>query len=67
MNMLVLLVPLMLSSCASVNNSNRHGFFPNPGMHEDAQDRTNTKYNLMDSTDGKQDPNAQIRMWGATY
>jgi hypothetical protein len=36
-------------------------------MSEDSQDRTNTKYNLMDSPDGRKDPNANIKVWGATY
>lgn len=58
----------MLSSCANVRvESDRYGFFPNPGMSEDAQDRTNTKYNLMDSSDGRRDPNGDLKVWGATY
>jgi len=42
-------------------------FLPGPGMQEDAQDFPNTKYNLMDSTDGKQDPNANLKIWKTTY
>jgi hypothetical protein len=62
---LLLLVPLVLSSCATTND--RYGFFPGAGMDEDSQDRHNTKYNLMDSPDGRQDPNANVRVWGAVY
>jgi hypothetical protein len=36
------------------------------GMREDAQDY-NTKYNMMDSPDGRKNPNAQVRIFGATY
>lgn len=61
-------LPLVLCSCASVQVDNdRYGFFPTPGMQEDAQDRINTKYNLLDSSDGSKDPNANIKVWGATY
>lgn len=67
MNRLVVLIPLIFSSCANVKEDNRYGFFPGPGMSEDAQDFPNTKYNMMDSTDGSQDPSANIKVWGATY
>jgi len=63
--LLLLIVPLTLSSCATTND--RYGFLPGPGMDEDSQDRHNTKYNLMDSPDGRQDPNANVRVWGAVY
>jgi hypothetical protein len=66
MNKLVWLMPLVLSSCASLDEDNRYGFLPGPGMHEDAQDFP-TKYNQMDSSDGSQDPNAKLKIWGATY
>ena len=36
------------------------------GMREDSQDY-NTKYNMMDSPDGRRNPNAQVRIFGATY
>ena len=36
------------------------------GMSEDAQDYP-TKYNMMDSPDGRRNPNAQINIFGATY
>jgi hypothetical protein len=36
------------------------------GMREDSQDY-NTKYNMMDSQDGSKNPNAQVRIFGATY
>lgn len=67
MNKLIVLVPFVLASCTTVNENNRYGFLPGPGMSEDAQDYPNIKYNLMDSSDGKQDPNAQVKIWGATY
>lgn len=35
-------------------------------MSEDAQDYP-TKYNMMDSPDGRINPNAQINIFGATY
>jgi hypothetical protein len=35
-------------------------------MSEDAQDY-NTKYNMMDSPDGRKNPNTQINIFGATY
>jgi hypothetical protein len=64
---LLLVIPLFtLASCASVNNNNRYGFLPRPGMTEDSHDY-NTKYNLMDSPDGSKDPNGYYRVWGATY
>jgi hypothetical protein len=36
------------------------------GMSEDAQDYP-TKYNTMDSPDGRRNPNAQVNIFGATY
>lgn len=36
------------------------------GMAEDAQDYP-TKYNMMDSPDGRQNPNAQVNIFGVTY
>ena len=35
-------------------------------MSEDAQDYP-TKYNMMDSQDGRKNPNAQVNIFGATY
>jgi PBP1b-binding outer membrane lipoprotein LpoB len=35
-------------------------------MSEDAQDYP-TKYNTMDSPDGRKNPNAQVNIFGATY
>jgi len=60
-------MPLVLCSCTTVKETNNYGFFPKPGMDEDSQDRNNTKYNIMDSSDGSRDPNANIKVWGATY
>lgn len=70
MKLFVLFIPVIVCSCSTVqvdNSSNKYGFYPKPGMNEDAQDRNNTKYNLMDSSDGRQDPTANIKFWGATY
>lgn len=64
---ILMLMSLVLCSCTTVNETNNYGFLPKPGMNEDAQDRNNTKYNLMDSADGSQDPNAYIKVWGAKY
>ena len=35
-------------------------------MSEDAQDYP-TKYNMMDSPDGRRNPNAQVNVFGVTY
>lgn len=67
MKKLICLLPLALVGCASVNSNNNYGFNPGPGMQEDGQDRNNTKYNMMDSPDGRRDPNANVKLWGATY
>jgi hypothetical protein len=67
MKKLIWLLPLTLVGCASVNSNNNYGFNPGPGMQEDAQDRNNAKYNMMDSPDGRRDPNANVKLWGATY
>lgn len=64
---LLLLIPLIICSCTTVNEHNNYGFFPAPGMDEDSQDRHNTKYNMMDSPDGSQDPNAHVKIWGTKY
>jgi hypothetical protein len=61
------IVPILLSGCASVKQEGNYGFFPPPGMQEDAQDRYNSKYNLLDSSDGSEDPNANIKVWKAEY
>jgi len=36
------------------------------GMREDSQDY-NAKYNMMDSQDGRKNPNAQVNIFGTTY
>lgn len=52
--------------CASVGKvGQKEGWIPN-GMSEDAQDYP-TKYNMMDSPDGRRNPNAQVNIFGATY
>lgn len=67
MKRLILLVPLILTACANLNEQNNYGFNPGPGMQMDGQDRSNTKYNLMDSQDGMKDPNEKVKIWGTTY
>lgn len=65
MRLILTCLPLVLGSCTSIKVENdRYGFFPKPGMSEDAQDRYyNSKYNLMDSSDGSGDPNAQLEVF----
>jgi len=36
-------------------------------MAEDSIDWGYNKYNMMDSPDGSDDPNAKIKIWGAKY
>jgi hypothetical protein len=60
-------VAITFSSCASLHEDNRYGFLPGPGMSEDAQDFPDTRHNMMDSSDGSQDPNARLKVWGAVY
>ena len=67
MKIILLGLPFILCSCANINEHNNYGFSPGPGMSEDAQDRNNTKYNLMDSTDGQNDPNAHIDIWKTKF
>lgn len=65
MNKLLILIPLSLCSCSTMQVKNdRYGFFP-----YDKQDRVEgyNKYNLMDSPDGSKDPTANVKVWGATY
>jgi len=65
---LSIITALLLSSCAnnSLNENNKYGFTVGPGMQEDAQDM-NSKYNLMDSSDGKQDPNINSVFWKTKF
>ena len=58
----IILISFLFCSCASYKQSDE-GFFPAPGMDSDSQDRYNTKYNLLDSSDGSEDPNAQINIF----
>ena len=52
--------------CASVDKvGQKEGWMPS-GMSEDAQDYP-TKYNMMDSPDGRRNPNAQVNIFGVTY
>lgn len=63
----LVLSSLALCSCSTTKDSGSYGFFLHPGMDEDAQDRNNTKYNLMDSSDGMKDPTANLKIWGTKY
>lgn len=65
--LVVILILFFICSCASVNEHNNYGFNPGPGMCEDAQDFSDTKYNFLDSPDGMQDPNAKIKVWKAEF
>lgn len=56
MRIFYILISFIFCSC-SITEKREDGFFPNSGLDEDAQDRSNTKYNLLDSNDGSQDPN----------
>ena len=67
MKITVMLLSVVLCSCSTTRVNDRNGFFPGPGMSEDSQDRNNTKYNLMDSPDGRKDPNSRINVWGCQY
>lgn len=67
MKTILLGLPFIFCSCANINEGNNYGFSPGPGMSEDAQDKSNTKYNLMDSSDGQNDPNALINIWKTEF
>lgn len=61
-----ILVAFFVIGCANVGSvQEKEGWFP-VGMSEDAQDYP-TKYNMMDSPDGRRNPNAQVNIFGATY
>jgi hypothetical protein len=59
------MVYLFVGCATNSQTSHREGFMPS-GMAEDAQDYP-TKYNMMDSQDGRRNPNAQVNIFGATY
>ena len=56
-----ILLSILMLGCA---NSSYHTI-PD-AMCEDSQNYS-TKYNMMDSPDGRRNPNAQINIFGATY
>ena len=61
-----ILVAHLFIGCASLDKVGQdEGWFPN-GMCEDAQDYP-TKYNMMDSPDGRGNPNAQVNIFRFTY
>jgi hypothetical protein len=64
-NKLLLLINFCLVGCANTNHIGQKDYVQS-GMNEDAQDYP-TKYNMMDSQDGSKNPNAQVRIFGATY
>ena len=59
--LLWLAVAYLFIGCANVS----YKTIPD-GMSEDAQDYP-TKYNTMDSQDGRRNPNAQVNIFGITY
>ena len=60
------LLSFFLMGCSTTSQVGKdQGWLPS-GMAEDAQDYP-TKYNMMDSPDGSKNPNAQVRIFGATY
>ena len=61
----VFLVFLLMGCSTTSQVGKDQGWLPS-GMAEDAQDYP-TKYNMMDSPDGSKNPNAQVRIFGATY
>ena len=64
-NKLLLLLNFCLIGCANTYHIGQKDSIP-IGMSEDAQDYP-TKYNMMDSPDGSNNPNAQVNIFGATY
>ena len=57
----------ILCSCTTVSTDTKQYYSSRPGMSEDAQDFPNTKYNLMDSSDGQNDPTTNIKIWSTKY
>jgi len=64
-NKLLLLINFCLMGCANTYHIGQKDSIQS-SMSEDAQDYP-TKYNMMDSPDGRRNPNAQINIFGATY
>lgn len=65
--MFIIFVCLLLTGCSNTKVYKSEGFFPNPGMSEDAQDFYNSKYNLLDSSDGSDDPNASYKIYNKKF
>jgi len=56
----------VLMGCSTASQVGKdQGWLPS-GMAEDSQDYP-TKYNMMDSQDGRKNPNAQVNIFGTTY
>jgi len=60
---LLLLAGIVLCSCANV----KQGPYTRNNMAEDSIDWGYNKYNMLDTPDGSNDPNAKIKIWGAKY
>ena len=58
---------LSITGCANIPVYKSEGFIPNPSMSEDAQDFYNSKYNLMDSNDGSNDPTASATIFNKKF
>ena len=56
-------LPFIMCSCSTVS----HDPYTKNNMAEDSIDWGYNKYNMMDSPDGSNDPNAKIKIWGAKY
>lgn len=61
--MILVFLSTVLVSCSSV----KQGPYSKNNMAEDSIDWGYSKYNLLDSPDGSNDPNARIKIWGAKY
>lgn len=55
-------IGFVFTSCSTVS----HGPYKQNAMAEDSVDWS-SKYNLMDSSDGSDDPNIKWKVWGAKY
>jgi len=61
--MILVAMSTIFVSCSSV----KQGPYTKNNMAEDNIDWGYSKYNLLDSPDGSNDPNARIKIWGAKY
>lgn len=63
MKWMLISLPFIVCSCSNVSP----GPYTKNNMAEDSIDWGYNKYNMMDSPDGSDDPNAKIKIWGAKY